>query len=88
MPQIFCKPVFEYLISTVEKLHNIRLKVDISVLHNAEIKALFLYSEIDKMVNAEHSKILYNKYPGPKDKIEINVDHNEQRPESVLNSVF
>ena len=69
MPQIFCKPLFEYLISTVEKLYKLHLNIDISNLQRIETNALFLYSEIDNLVSAEHSKILFNKYTGPKDKI-------------------
>ncbi len=44
MPQIFCKPLFEYLISTIEKLYKIRLTIDIPNLKSFETNALFLYS--------------------------------------------
>lgn len=52
MPQIFCKPIFEYIISAIEKFYKIRLTIDISNMHNLDTNALFLYSEIDNLVSA------------------------------------
>ena len=37
----------------------------------------------------EHTKFLYEKYPHhEKEKLEIGVGHNEQRPESILDGLF
>lgn len=80
MPMIFTKAIFEYFFAAIEKKHKLKLVVELDKLNEITIPAIFLYSENDDLIQAEHTKFMYEKYGGPKNKIETHVGHNDERP--------
>lgn len=57
------------MLSAIEKQHKLKLVVELDKLNLINTPAVFLYSENDDLICAEHTKFIYEQYSGMKHKI-------------------
>lgn len=90
LPEFF----FQLFMSSVEE--NLRQKCGIGfedfrleeIAARTTTPAIFVTSKLDKMINFEHSRLLYEKYRGTKQLIFIDSEHSEPREIAHLEKCF
>lgn len=82
LPNFVINQALKLVKSTVQKKANFKLD-DIEPIQFAErcyIPALFVAANNDNFVKPHHAKILHDVYPGDKNLVNIDGDHNSHRP--------
>jgi fermentation-respiration switch protein FrsA (DUF1100 family) len=89
IPKTIAKIAFKFIEKSVEK----KAKFDIGKLDpikDVELcfnPSLFAHAEGDDFIDISHSRKLYDKYPGDKNIIAVEGDHNSERPEFFFDSL-
>lgn len=82
LPAFVCNQAVKLVKSTVKKKANFNLD-DIEPIKFAErcfIPAMFVHANGDDFVQPHHSKMLHDIYPGDKNLVYVDGDHNSSRP--------
>lgn len=57
------------------------------VVKNCKMPAVFIHAQTDNLVPPSHSKLLFESYPGPAYRVEVDGGHNTMRPTWVLTRI-
>eukprot|EP00826_Nyctotherus_ovalis_P044945 TRINITY_DN4904_c0_g2_i1.p1 TRINITY_DN4904_c0_g2~~TRINITY_DN4904_c0_g2_i1.p1 ORF type:complete len:150 (-),score=44.39 TRINITY_DN4904_c0_g2_i1:157-606(-) len=95
VPDFFTKSFYDFARKTVEELYGFDLEKlnPVDGLEKVKIPAIFVHAINDNLIPISHSKMVYEKYGGPKESQWFPVDysedaHNAPRTPSVKDAIM